>query len=178
MRARGSWGEGLGEGSSRHLCTGWKGASNRSGREVGEDGRREGEREEGGREKELKDDGTEAQRSRYAAHGPRSSLCQPSAVRLCPRPPPTHPTAHQSLVCDSGTSPSPSSAATRELRGLVSSGTPGSRTQGEEGASPTGTRNGKQLTYHCPFVWEQCSPQEPRRPERKSLDNDLPSPIS
>ena len=165
-------------GGSRHLCTGWKGANNRSGREAGEDGRREREREEGGREKGLKDNGTEAQRSRYAAHGPRSSLCQPSAIRLCPRPPPARPTAHQCPVCDSGTRPSPSSAATGELRGLASSGTPVSRTQGEEGASPTGTRNCKQLTYHCPFVWEQWSPQEPQRPERKSPDNDLPSPIS
>ena len=95
---------------------------------MGGDGGRERGKGKGGR-KDWDDDRTEAQ---------RSSLCQPgksgSVLGL-----PTQPKAHQCLVCVSGTSSGPSSAATGALRGLVSAGTPRGGIQGEETASPTGT---------------------------------------
>ena len=91
---------------------------------------------------------------------------------------PTRPKSHQSPVCVSGTSSGPFSAATGALRGLASAGTPRGGIQGKETASPTGTSRCKKKKIRLVTASLCGNNRAPPARERKSWDNDLPTPTS
>lgn len=123
---------------------------------------REGGRKDGGSGGQG---GWHQEPSRHAAHRPRDSLCQPSTATLIL---PSLPTAHQCLSCDSGTSLSPSSAATGELRAfhhLVPHAAGWRARRQPLPLAPEAANNNLSL----PLCVRTMHSREPHQPERGSL---------
>lgn len=168
-----SWCEGSGLLSRGHgavgiCCTGWKVADTKRRRQAGGDGRREREKGKGGR-KDWDDDRTKAQ---------RSSLCQPGEVRLCPRPP--HPPQSPSMPClFQEQAPAPPrlllgrSEASRQL--VPHAAGYRARRQPLPLAPVAAKKKKKTRLVTAPLCGNNRA--LPAR-ERKSRDNDLPSPTS